>query len=374
MPTNHRFILTTSDGEYLTDLTSLETVQYSRFVNNPGWFMLVTDPDMDPSLLVKDRLIHFHRQPEGGEDRLEMVGLLKYWDWFEVAPGADRLRLGGPDQVDLLDGRIIAFASGTSQARKTAPADDLIKAVIRENMGSLAPLTEANRPRAFPPAHFTVSGDTSLAPSVTRSFSWRNVLDVIQEIADTSRDLGTPLFFDLIPSTGATFDFRTYINIRGIDRTLPGVASVVFSREYGNLTDPFLREDWRDERNYVWGGGQGQGSARVIDPEKDLDRIFQSIWGKREIFQDAREESTILGVANKAFERLQSERPRITFRGQLLDTSRARYGVDWDFGDKVTVRYRRREFYGDVRSVTVTIDASGLETVRAILEVDIATG
>ena len=93
MPTNHRFILTTSDGEYLTDLTSLETVQYSRFVNNPGWFMLVTDPDMDPSLLVKDRLIHFHRQPEGGEDRLEMVGLLKYWDWFEVAPGADRLEV-----------------------------------------------------------------------------------------------------------------------------------------------------------------------------------------------------------------------------------------------------------------------------------------
>lgn len=374
MPANHRFILKTSDGEHLTELTKLESVQYSRFVNNSGWFMLVTDPDMDPSLLVKDRLIEFWRQPEGAEDRLEMVGILKYWDWFEVAPKADRLRLGGPDQVDFLDGRIIAFASGTSQAQKTAPGDNLIKAIIRENMGSLAPLTEANRPRAFQPAHFTVSGDTSQAPSVTRSFAWRNVLDVIQEITETSRDLGTPLFFDLIPSVGATFDFRTYINIRGIDRTLAGVPSVVFSREYGNLANPFFREDWRDEWNYVWGGGQGQGSARTIDPEKNLDRIFQSIWGKREVFQDAREESTIQGVADRAHEQLERGSQRIIFRGQLLDTPRARYGIDWDFGDKVTARYRRREFHGDIRSISVTIDSDGLETVRAGLEVDIATG
>ena len=57
-----------------------------------------------------------------------------------------------------------------------------------------------------------------------------------------------------------------------------------------------------------------------------------------------------------------------------MDTPRSRYGVDWDFGDKVTARYRGREFHGDIRSVTVTIDASGLETVRAGLEIDIATG
>ena len=374
MPTSHRFILTTDRGQHLAELTHIESVQYSRFVKNSGWFMLVMDPDFDESFLNVDNLIEFWRQPEGGEDRLEMVGFSRYWDWFEVSPKEERLRLGGPDQMDLLNRRVVAYKSTTSQSSKTDFADDMIKEIVRENLGADAAVTEAGRPRAFDPNHFTVAGNTSQAPSLTRSFAWRNVMDVIQEITETSRDLGTPLFFDIIPSAGATFEFRTYINIRGIDRTASGVPSVVFSRERGNLTNPFLREDWRDEWNYVWGGGQGQGTARIIDPEKDLDRVFQSIWGKREIFADAREEPTILGVASKAFERLQKEQPRFIFRGELLDTPRARYGIDWDFGDKVTVRYRNREFYGDIRSVGVTIDSAGLETVRASLEIDFATG
>ncbi len=374
MPANHRFILTTSDGQHITEINAIESVQYSRFVNNPGWFMLILDPSFDPTFIDVDNLIEFWRQPEGAEDRLEMVGFLRYWDWFETAPKAERLRLGGPDQMDLLDRRVVAYRSTTSQSTKTDEADDMIKEIVRENLGADAALTEANRPRAFDPDHFTVAGNTSLAPSVTRSFAWRNVLDVLQEIADVSRFSGTPLFFDLIPSTGATFEFRTYIDIRGIDRTLAGVASIVFSREYGNLSNPFLREDWREEWNYIWGGGQGQGTARTIDPEKDLNRIFRSVWGKREVFQDAREESTIQGVANRARERLEESRPVMTFRGDLLDTARARYGIDWDFGDRVLARYRGREFEGDIKSVSVSIDSDGLETVRAQIEVDVLPG
>ena len=336
--------------------------------------MAVLDPDFDTAFLDVDNLIEFWRQPEGGEDRLEMVGFIRYWDYFETAPKSERLRIGGPDQVDLLDRRVIAYRSTTSQSTKTDFSDDMIKEIVRENLGASAALTEAGRPRAFDPDHFTVAGDTSQGQSMTRSFAWRNVLNVIQEIAETSRDLGTPLFFDMVPSVGASFEFRTYVNVRGIDRTPSNIPSVVFSREYGNLTNPFLREDWRQEHNYVWGGGQGQGAARVIDPEKDTDRIFRSIWAKTEIFQDAREESTILGVASKAFERLENSQPRLIFRGELLDTPRSRYGIDWDFGDKITVRYRGNEFYGDIRSVTVGINADGLETVSASLEIDDATG
>ena len=50
------------------------------------------------------------------------------------------------------------------------------------------------------------------------------------------------------------------------------------------------------------------------------------------------------------------------------------YGIDWDFGDKVTLRYAGLEFFGDVRSVTVSIDSNGLETVRASVEVDLVFG
>ena len=49
-------------------------------------------------------------------------------------------------------------------------------------------------------------------------------------------------------------------------------------------------------------------------------------------------------------------------------------GVEWDLGDKVTVRYRKREITGDVRSVSITLNADGKETVRAKLEAEFATG
>jgi hypothetical protein len=375
MGAEHRLIVRTHDGEYLTEIETWESFQYGKFINNVGWWMVVLPGDTPNDLADVDRIVEFWRKPEGGDEQHQMDGFNRYWDWFETGPNDERFRMGGEDQMGLLDRRIIAHKSTTDEASKTDEADDMQKAIVRENMGPLAPVTEANRPREFPPAHFEVMGDIADAPEITRSFAWRNVLDVLQEISETSGNLGTPLYFSIDHVGPAEFAFRTYTNVLGIDRTVSGgIAPIIFSKEAGNIRNPFMREDWREEHNYVWGAGQGQGTARTVDPEKDLQRIARSIWAKREIFQDAREESTVQGVANKAFERLQNERPRLTFRAELLDTPQSRYGIDWGFGDKVTIRFRQREFEGIVDNVSVSVDSSGKETLTSSLEIDLATG
>lgn len=372
MGAKHRIIVRTHDGEYLTELNSWVSLQYGRFLNNAGWWMIILPGDTDPLLPDVDRIFEFYRKPVGGEERLEMVAFARYWDWFEVSPGNDQLRMGGEDSIGLLDRRVIAFVSGSSQSTKTAPADDILKAIVRENMGSLAPLTEANRPRAFPPDHFEVTGDFGAAPEVLRSFAWRNVLDVLVEIAESSRDLGTPLYFDVISTGPGTFAFNTYINLVGADRTAKtGDRPVIFSRENGNIIRPFLREDYRDLHNYIWGGGQRQGSDRTIDPEKNLLSIGRSIWGKREAFQDAREESTTQGVANRAFERLQKDRGRLIFRAELLDTHQSTYGIDWAYGDEITVRYKDKELDGVVSSINFSINEDGKEILRSNTEINV---
>lgn len=294
---------------------------------------------------------------------------------MENEAGNEVLHFGGVDQNDLLDRRIVAYAAGTTFADITDEANRMLATIVDRNMGPNAFVDEAGRPRAYDPDHFSVATAASgIAPSVSRRFAWRDVFPILQEIADTSRDLGTPLYFDIVSTGPARFEFRTYVNVRGVDRTITtGLNPVVFSKELKNLDSPSMREDWSNEHNYVWGGGQGEEEDRVIDPEDDVFRMHRSIWNRREVFQDAREEDTILGVANKAFRRMQHDRPRLRFTGRLLDTPVSRYGIDWSFGDKVTARYHG-EYDGIVDAVRHMIDNEGVEDLTARLEVDLATG
>lgn len=373
---NHRYRLRTSDGESLRDIESVVRVEWSRVLNDIGWFEMIVPGDYPEELLDVDRLIEFWREPTGGMNQLTMVGFLRKWEWFETSDGEELLRMSGPDQVDLLRRAPIGFVAGSAEAEKTEPTDDMLKSIVDEAKGPGAGTNPEGRFRGYPIANFTVMADQSLGPTLRRSFAWRQVLTVLQEIAESSDNLGSRLFFDCIPGNDpATFEFRTFIGLRGIDHTLAtGDPPVIFSKEAGNLVNPSLTEDWTEEWNYVWGGGQGEGAARLIDTENDLTRIIRSIWNRREIFQDAREEDTPLGVASKAFERMEASRPRLIFNGRLIDTPSTRFGIDWNFGDAVTAKYKGRDFDGLVRFVRYSVDRQGVEDIRAKLEVVRATG
>lgn len=372
----HRIVLLTSDGIQLAEINDYISCEYWRTVNGIGGFQFLMGSNFDDRLIAPvDRLIEFWRTPDGGMEQLMMVGFVRWWEWAETADGHELYSFGGPDQNDLIDRRIVAYYAASAQADKIDNADDMIKAIIRENMGSLAPLDEALRPRAYDPNYFTVAPDYGHAPSITRRFAWRKVLPTIQEICDSSRDLGTPLYFEIVPGAlSAHFEFRTYINLLGVDRTVTTALSpVIFSVDNGNLAEPKKREDWSDEWNYVYGGGQGEETDRIIDPEDDPWRMHRSIYNRRECFQDAREEDTQIGVANKAYQRMQQDRPKIRYAAKLLDSPQSIFGVHWNYGDKVTARYRG-EWDGMINAYRIQLDEDGNEDLTVRLEVDLATG
>jgi len=371
----HRLALFTDIGLQLDTLRQVESFSYWRVVNDVGGFKMVMKPDFDVTLIDVDHIVQFWRQARGGEEMLMVSGFCRKWGWYENRDGEDRFFVEGVDQNDLLDRRIIAYYAEEAESDKTDFADDMIKAILRENMGALAPNDEAGRPRAYDATYFTIMADTTEAPSVTRSFSWRYVLPVIQEIAQSSRDLGTPLFFDVVPTAvPAVFTVQTYINQLGVDRSMASAVPVIFSRDYQNLEKPKWEEDWLDERNYVYGGGQGEEDDRVIDPEDDVWRMHKSVFNRRECFQDAREESTQLGVANKAYERMQRERPVVRFEADLLDSPHTIFGKDWLYGDKITARYHDREFSGMVDGYRISVNDAGEEDFMARMEVEYAFG
>jgi hypothetical protein len=317
-----------------------------------------------------DWVVEFWRSPEQGGNSQEATFFVREIAYEEDQGGSDLLVLAGPDATELLDRRIVAYAAGSSQSEKTDYADDMMKDIVRENLGSAA--TDSDRDLSD--FGFTVAADTGSGPSITKGFAWQKVLKVLQDISRISEENGTRLFFSVVPVVSGpdiNFEFRTYINQPGQDRTYDSGDPIIFSKEWGNLKDPRLHFDYLGESNYVYGGGQGEGSDRYITEQSDDVRVGSSIWNRREAFADARSEATQAAVQSRAKEVLRGGSPRVRFTGTLLDTPQARYGVDWFFGDRIVVSYRGLQFNGTVRAIRLSLGGDGKERVDAKVEVEV---
>jgi len=359
-------------GRRLTILDNLIQFDIVRVVNSVSYCSVMLPGNFSSLYQTSvgvDYMIEFWRSPAQGANYLESVFFIREITYEEDLKGNDQIILSGPDANDLLDRRIVAYAAGSSYSDKTDYADDMMKEIVRENLGSSATDSDRN----LTSLNFTVSGDVSGAPSITKGFSWRNVLVVLQDIANVSAENGTDLYFDVVPvvisSTEIGFDFRTYTDQPGQDRTYDSNNPVMFSKEWGNLSDPVLIFDYTSEANYIYGGGQGEGADRTISEQSDLTRIGASVWNRRERFADARNETTSNGVANAAEEILNEYRPLKRFTGYLLDTPQSRYGVDWFFGDKVEVSYRGIQMQGIVKALKIKLDKDGNEYIDAKVEI-----
>lgn len=367
-------IILTPDGNQLAKIEQAIRWQFVRTANDLGWFNL-TLGKVDPRLLSVDNLLEFYRTPLGSAPVLMGVGFLRSWVYGEDPTGSVSVELNGPDQMDLLNRRIVAYVEETAMWDKGPDyADDLMKDVVSENMGPTSTDPWYNRGRAYPASHFSIAPKESLGRSDTQMvIQFREVLAVLQDMADysswpSSDDafIGTPVWFDLDYIGPAEFMFRTWVPIRGIDRTLgTNVAPLVFSRQAGNLSNPRLRFDYSDEVNIAYGLGPGTGDNRMVDPENDVPRERLSIWNLQEGVAPAQEEDTLIGVAVRAYHKMQEKRPHVIFEGELVDTPQTRFGVDWGYGDIVAVRFQGMEFDGRVDGYNYTMDEEGRESVTA---------
>ncbi|MEI7987744.1 MAG: hypothetical protein WCI88_01795 [Chloroflexota bacterium] len=264
--------------------------------------------------------------------------------------------------AELLRRRIVAYAAGSSKADKTDKADDMLKAIVRENMGNLATIVGRDWT-----SYMTVQANTAAGASVTKQFSRRVVLDVLQEIAQDTAQQGNPIYFDVIAPSETTLEFRTYATLRGMDHSFPhGIQPIVFSPKFGNLTDIRLSTDWADEITYVYALGQGVEDNRIVKVAGDSTRISASPFGRIERVRDARNLSNEDSVQSEADTYLETGKPKRTLSGIIMDTSSARYGLHWRLGDKVTAEFDNEQFDCIINQIQVRIE-DGTETIEARL-------
>ncbi len=283
----------------------------------------------------------------------------------ELAEGGGSVyTLTGPSADVLLESRSVLYYASGPNTHKGDYADDMMKDVVRENL-----VTATDADRNLSSEFFQVQADMSQGPQVTLSFAWQKLPDVLRKIAKASFDhVTTPkrLYYGLVVlslSPNLKFEFRTWVNQRGRDRSK--AEPLVFSPDTGSLIGPKVTYRYREEVNAVLVAGSGEGSERKTVTRQDAARSKRTPFSRRERFVDARSASDdeLDSIAAQALAR---GRPTKLFEGTALDVPGYRYGPDWRLGDMVVAEFDGDAF--DCRIMTVRISLRGkAEAIEARL-------
>lgn len=347
----------------LAYLPGHHSVRFVKSANSVGAFE-IEFPELDDSLLAVDRIVEIWRKTAELPPRRAFSGLLRKWPRKTLSDGARIISLVGTDWNGLLARRVVAYKANTPQADKHGPADDLMKTVVRENLGNLA---EADR--NLSDYGFSVQTDATAGPVVSKAVEWRTVLRALQQFSEEAGD--DEVFFDVVHVGRDALEFQTWVGQRGLDRTT-GAGVCYFGLEHGNLADPVLTYDHSRTSNYIYVGGKGEGEDLVVEEVEDEDRVGASIWNRCEAYERAPSDISDGGLQSVGEGALARYAPVRRIKASLLDTKAARWGRDWNFGDRVLVRSEGEYLSVVLRTMDVMLDTRGREIIKAVL--DASTG
>ncbi len=329
-----------------------ETLDYSLVANGIGPLTLTLPFDRALWPLIRsENRIEVWRKPEGGTPALEggKSWIIRRPGFRIPEQGAETLTIQAFCCNTLLHRRTTAaYDAGEANytSLSSAPLDDQMKLLMYMNFGAGA---TADRDISN---YLTIDPFYSLAPADSKDCAQSYIDDIMRELAQTSEQLGTPLFFN-VTWNGSLFVFRTHINQLGVDHRSPGgINPVVLGPEFRNLVDVEYYEDNTNEANYVYARGQGTGAARYDAFAEDTARQARSPIGRIEFFQDARgsSDAAVQGQADAALRR---HAPRHVLTGRIQETPQTRYGIHWQWGDQLSAQIRGLTF--DVRADVVHV-------------------
>lgn len=367
MSTQYEINILKQDTGYMQRVVPAEEFVSIKTSQEVGAFTFIVAAELlDWALLKKDARIVIWRKPAGGVKKLYHAGFVRYKEAFYEG-SVEKYIVSGPDYVEILTRRIIAYDAGSAHCVKDAASDNMMKAFVRENLGALCVDSE----RDISAFGFTVALDGGKGTIIKKEASRRVLLDVLAEISLSSKKTeSTATFFDVVPygSTGYDMKFVTKIKQPGMDHRFPGGKDgpVWFAVERGNMANPRRTHDSHDEVNYVYAAGTGEKEDRIVAVVSDNVRIKHSVINRREALFDGRNVDTAEELTDEGNEMLAEGKPVSAFSFTVVQTEKAIYGIHWNIGDRVTASYKGWQY--DMFVVSVTIHwKDKVETITATL-------
>lgn len=378
--TTYHLVINSPVGDFLRIVKNYSELSATRTVNALGTLTFTVPMDSyAPTDLPIDGLVELWRTPLAGAPVLFLEALWFIREVYQDLRGGQRVwrivcydllyLLGDPDNQR---GRIIAYNAGnTTYTDLLLEADDMMKTIIRQNLGADA--LDTTRDLS---AYLSVAEDVSLGAIMRKSdLSRRLILPVLQEIAAASAAAGTYLAFDIVcltpPSQGAfAIQFRTYTGQRGQDHRAGSGAEVLVGPDFGNFDDAELGRSHAAEANYIYARGQGIGDVAAVLPASDDARIDISPFNRREMLWDASSTLDLVSLQDEADGALRAGRPRRTMDGRIIDSDQARFGAEWSWGDYLTAQFVGENFNCRVESVAASKTLAGGEDLQGRLRYD----
>lgn len=362
---DYQLVLVDPAGVILDYIDGWIALSYTRATNDIGELNLTLPGDYPIDFLKVDGRLAVQRN---GKIDTGTVFLIRKIERSLVGGGERLITVSALSATYILDSRIVAYKAETPQAEKIGKADNVMKSVVRQNLGTNATPTFRDIS-----AWLSVEPNAGLGPTVQKAFAHDNVLDVLKEMTQMTVEAGSPVYFDIVAPTLSTLEFRTYRGLRGIDHGSDSNDPVVLSPERGNLEVPVSRVyDWSDEITYVYAGGQGAGSAQDIRTASSAERIGRSPFGLREQYLNvsmasgSNASNVLLDEADAA---LREGRPFRVFSGRISDIPGSRYGIHWGFGDRVVAEFEGESVNCVVDGISVSVQA-GTETISGTLRAE----
>lgn len=347
----------TDAGVKLGVIQAFTSLEYVRTENAIG-SMVLTIPRqlMRYEDFAVGQLFEIWREKHGSlELQNDTAYFLQDWQFYTDREGREYIQLYATDANWLLDTAIVWAYAGSSQAEKTGKPDDMMKAIVREQLGDLA---GGNRVKLSVQNNVGAGG-----ASVTKAFAYRNVFTVLQELADVANENGVYLAFDVVRTAPATFQFRTYAGQRGTNHSRTSGDPRLVGKQYGNLAEASFGTFHSDERNCILIAGKGEDNSRLRIARVNNSRMGSSKWNRREYFKDSRDNSTEAALQADGDEALNEFRPKQILTGRLLDTTGMQFGVHYQFGDIVTAQAFGYNVDCHISSVRVKVDQDNGEQI-----------
>lgn len=356
--------LDTPNGTPIGYIPNFISLAAARSFNTVGSMTLAIHERHSPQTWAKDMQFKLFRGVPNGPSVLlgntHWLVQKARWLW-----SSHTWEITATDAIGILDNPIVAYAPDTVYADKTYEngnqgyTDNLLRAYVRENLGSTALDTDRRNPL------ITVEDDLSLGPVAEKTASWQELLSTLTGIASDSEGLGTPLFFEMVPTANGGFLFVVKTDYLGSDRS----AKVVFSPSFNNLTEVELEWDFTNAATAAYVGGVGDGAGRLVTQVEDATGLDRSPFARMERFVDMREEdrTTVLQEEGRAF--LTKAQPKVVLNAKALDTPSLMFGRDYFYGDKVKATVGRFDFTPVISAFSVQYE-NGNENLDLRLKAD----